>query len=198
MKIFANNLYKILGIILLSGVILAFFYFETSLFLKILVVLLGLTSLFSLSAAPEIIITLILYLGLYVLYNVRYGLAVPLALIMILVFGLTILVFYLEYRYRKTVVADKTQELQEATRNIVLVYLLTTGLVVLEIFLAMSFWPVDPKIKSLVITVIFCLICRIFYLYINSVLNLKKIVVFILISILILGGVLAFNMFYGA
>jgi len=152
-------------------------------------ILLGLLGLLTISSMGEILSLVILYLGLYDLYNIRYSLAIPLALIITIVFFLSMLVFYLETRFNKMA--------QNLAKNLFLLYLLTTGLIVMEIFLTMSFWPVDPKIKSLVIVIVFYLVLRIFYLYINNVLNLKKIVTLILICALVLGIVVAFNMWFG-
>ncbi|MFA6492673.1 MAG: hypothetical protein WCV58_00835 [Patescibacteria group bacterium] len=139
--------------------------------------------------SSEILVLVILYLGLYDLYNIRYGLAVPLSLILLAVFGLTLITFTLWLHFRKII--------KDLNKDLLWLYLVTIGLIVMEIFLTMSFWPVDPKIKSLVIVIIFYIICRTFYLYVNNVLNSKKVIVFILISLFILGAVLVFNMFFG-
>lgn len=93
-KFLANNLLRLLLVLALSLVILGFCYFETSLFLKIAVVVLGLIGFLGLKTAPEILILLIYYLGLYDLYNIRYGLAVPLSIIILLVFLFTVFIFY--------------------------------------------------------------------------------------------------------
>ncbi|MCL5407028.1 MAG: hypothetical protein M1429_00820 [Patescibacteria group bacterium] len=189
MKIISKYLWEILGALVLILVVLGFFYFETSTILRVLVVILGLLSLMAIRSASEILALLIFYLGLYDFYNIRYGLAVPLFLIILTVFGLTIFTFSLWIHFQKLS--------QRQDKNILWLYGITTGLIAMEIFLTMSFWPVEPKVKSLVIVVVFYIISRIFYLYINNVLNSKKIVVFILISLLILGAVLAFNLFFG-
>jgi len=174
---------------LLLGVVLGFFYFETSLFLRIMVIFLSISGFFFLKSMPEVLLLLIFYLGLYDLYNVRYSLAVPLALIIAVVFTLTILIFHLESRFKHLT--------ENMDKNLFQLFLATAGLLILEIFLTMTFWPVDPKIKSLVILFVFYLIFKTFYLYINSVLNLKKMATMILVTMMILGGVLVFNMFFG-
>lgn len=189
MKIISKYIWKFLTILSLVLVIFGFFYFEVSTTLRVMVILLGLIGLIYLSSMSEILMLLILYLGLYDLYNIRYGLAIPLALIILIVFGLATLIFYLESHFNKL--------FKEIEKNIFFLYLLSIGLIVLEIFLTMSFWPVDPKLKSLVIVVVFYILSRIFYLYINNVLNLKKAIVFILVSVLILGAVLVFNLIFG-
>lgn len=188
MKFLSKNLWKYLAIFILALVIFGFFYFEMSLFLRISLVMLGLIGLLTISSTADIIVFLILYFGLYDLYNIRYGLAIPLSLILLVVFALVLLVFFLWIRLSK---------FPQLEKNFLWFYAVTMGLIVIEIFLTMSFWPVDPKIKSLVIVVIFYIIFRIFYLHINNVLNSKKIVFLILVSMLILGAVLAFNMFFG-
>lgn len=189
MKKIIENLWIVVGFITCFLVIWGFFYFEASLLLRIMIILFALAGLVAVKTSPEIFLLLIFYLGLYDLYNIRYGLALPLALILAGVFGFSLLIFYLEARLNKILAC--------LDKNIFLFYLLLVGLMVLEIFLVMTFWPVDPKIKSLVIVIVFYLTSKIFYLYANSVINLKKIVVLIGVSILILAVVIAFNLWFG-
>lgn len=189
MKILTKLSWKLLSILLLIIVNIGFFYFETSLTLRVMAVLLSLTGFLSITYSPEIFTLVLLYLGLYDLYNVRYGLAIPLFIIIIIVFCLSSVCFFLETRFNK--LAEKL------SKNIFLLYLITTGLIILEIFLTMSFWPVDPKIKSLVIVIIYYLLGRIFYMHITNVLHLKKALNYIIVSIIVLGLVLVYNIFYG-
>lgn len=189
MKIIFKYSWQFLAIFTLVLVILGFFYFEASIFLRVMVIVLGAVGLMTIRSTSEILTLLILYLGLYDLYNIRYGLAVPLSVIILVVFGFTLLVFLLWANFRKIP--------HSLDKNLQRLYLVTTGLVVMEVFLTMSFWPVDPKIKSLVIVTIFYIISRVFYLYVNNMLHLKKVMAFIAISLLILGAVLVFNIFYG-
>lgn len=187
MKSLKASLWKYVAALSLLLVIAVFFYFESSFALRFMVVFLGLIGLFSFKQTPEILTLFVLYLGLYDLYNIRYGLAVPLSLILIAVFSLAVFVFFIWTKFAKFSALNK---------DIFLLYLIIAGLAVMEIFLTMSFWPVDPKIKSLVIVTAFGILIKVFYLYVNNVLNLKKTAIFILISLLVLGGVLLFNMLY--
>lgn len=190
MKIISSlNFAKFITFVVLGLVIFGFFYFETSTILRILVILLGLIGLWQMSKLPEILVMLLLYLGLYDFYNVRYGLAVPMAVILISVFGLAI---FLDYFLGKIY---KFEEVLE--KNIFLVYLFTTGLIILEIFMAMSLWPVDPKTKALVIVIVFYLCSRLIYLNVHRVLNLKRAGGFVLVSLLILASVIALGWWFG-
>ena len=190
MKIISSlNFAKFTAFLILGLVIAGFFYFETSITLRILVILLGLVGLWQLNRNPEILGVLLLYLGLYDFYNIRYGLAVPTATILIGVFGLAIFLVYL---------LTKIYNLGEILeKNIILVYLLTVGLIVLEIFLAMSLWPVDPKTKALVIVIVFYLSMRLVYLNAHHVLNLNRAAGFVIASILILAGVISLGWWQG-
>lgn len=188
-KLLSRNFWNFFSIIVLALVVLGFFYFETSTLLRIFVVTLGFISLISVRKNPEIFALFNLYLLFYDLYNVRYGLAFPLSIIILIVFGFTLAIFaFLVHFYKISKNLDK---------NLLWLYLAIAGLSVMEIFLAMSFWPVDPKIKSFVIVIIFYVIFRIFYLYANNVLNSKKVIVFMLISFFILAVVLTLNLFFG-
>ena len=184
MKIISSlNFLKIIAVLILGSEIFGFFYFENSIILLMLVILLGLVGLWQLRRNPEILAMLMLYLGLDDFYNVRYGLAVPMATILIAVFFLALFLTYLLMRIYKY-----EEILEKSTSS---TYLLTSGLVVLEIFLAMSLWPVDPKTKSLVIVIVFYLMNKLIYLNINRVLNLKRASGFIIVSIIILASVIS-------
>ena len=190
MKVISSLIFaKFIAFLILALVIAGFFYFETATVLRLLVILLGLVGLWQLKKLPEILAMLLLYLGLYDFYNIRYGLAVPMATILIGVFGLAIFLVYLLTKiYNLGEILDK---------NIILVYLLTAGLIVLEIFLAMSLWPVDPKTKALVIVIVFYLSMRLVYLNAHHVLNLNRAAGFVIASILILAGVISLGWWQG-
>lgn len=179
---------KLITFITLTLTIFGFFYFETSLILRILVVFLSLIGVWQIRNLSEILILLILYLGIFTLYNIRYGLAVPTAVILAIVGILTSFLFYAQSRLSILKPADK---------NLVNIFLLVTDLIVLEIFLVMSLWPVDPKTKTLVITVIFYLISKVVYLRFHNVLNLKRISGFLLASLVILATIFAVNWWMG-
>lgn len=190
MKIIKSTIFlKFLVFVALSLTVAGFFYFEASLLLRILVVILSLIGLWQISKTPEILAMILLYLGLYDFYNIRYGLAIPMAVILVAVFLLVVFLYYFLARiYQFKELIDK---------NIFLIYLLTLGLVVLEIFLAMSLWPVDPKTKTLVIVIAFYLMSKLIYLNVNRVLNLKRAAGFVIASVLILAGVISFTWWQG-
>ncbi|KKQ74413.1 MAG: hypothetical protein US94_C0005G0009 [Berkelbacteria bacterium GW2011_GWB1_38_5] len=179
-------LLKISNVVILFLALWSFFYFEPSAILRVLVVLLGIIGLWQINSNIEILSLINLYIGVNGLYNVRYGLAVPMAVIMIAVMGLTCLIFY-NYVILKNFSHEEN--------DLSMVFMLTVGLIVIEIFLTMSFWPVDPKTKSLVITAIFFLISKIIYLYANSMLSLKRAFGFVLVSLLVMGAVISLGWF---
>lgn len=174
--------------LLLGGSIWGFWYFEPSLFLKILVVGLALVGMIwaffkrsdkpQLASQREFLILLTLYLGLFSLYNLLYGLSIPLYLIMIAVLILTGGLFY------GLLVLDSLNILME--KPIFQLLTVTIGLAVLEVFLSLSFWPIDPKIKTMVIVVIFYLLTSLIYLYIHNVLKLKRVLGYVLICVIVL------------
>jgi hypothetical protein len=74
--------------------------------------------------------------------------------------------------------------------------IILVGLIVVEIFLALSFWPIDPQAKSLIIVVIFYLFTSLIYLYIHSVLKLKRVIGYLASSLLII-GLIILGIIYG-
>lgn len=179
---------KVVLVAILIATLAGFWYFETSVILKILVIILsgtGLVTAFAhktekppLRSPREFIILLILYLGLFDLYNLLYGLSIPLYLIMVATLILVAGLFF------GILVLDKIETILKP--SLFWVFIIMIGLVVLETFLSLSFWPIDPKIKSLIIVVIFYLVTNLIYLYTHSVLKLKRILGILIVSIVIL------------
>ncbi len=168
---------------------MGFFYFETSIFLRIFIIVFSLASfiwmLFQKDEKPplaskrEIVILLVLYLGFFSIYNLLYGLGIPLYFVMLAVWLLCSAMFY------SLLALDQIDTL--LTHPLFWVYTSLVGLVVLEVFLSLSFWPIDPKVKSLILVVIYYIITKIIYLYTHNVLNFKKILGFLIVSVLIIG-----------
>ena len=180
---------RIFVILALILVIWGFFYFETSLILRILVLGIGLTAIWQFNKYPEILILLVFYLGFYSLYNIRYSLAIPMAMILLMAYFLTTFLFY--------ALGKLNQFPTSFDSKIFNLFLVVTGLVILEVFLTMSFWPVDPKIKSLSLAVSFYLIFKVVYLKLSGMLNLKRIRGFAIASFLILSSVIAVSWLLG-
>ncbi|MEK7143175.1 MAG: hypothetical protein AAB785_03135 [Patescibacteria group bacterium] len=180
---------KILNLVILFLVIWGFYYFEPSLILRILIIALCLGAILQFGKIPELLILVNFYLGFYFLYNIRYSLAIPMAVILVAAFMITILLFYSLNQFIKYPIAFDIKKFN--------LFLVVTGLVILEIFLTMSLWPVDPNIKSLSLTVSFYLIFKIVYLELSGMLNLKKIRGFAIVSFLILSAVISVSWLLG-
>lgn len=180
---------RVILIAILIASLYGFWYFETALILKIIALILAGTGIFMafsgttekppLTSRREFLILLVLYLGLYSLYNLLYGLSIPLYLIMIAVLVLVSGLFF------GLLILDRLETLIDPP--LFRVFIILLGLVVLEIFLSLSFWPIDPKVKSLIIVVMFYLITNLIYLYTHSMLKLKRIVGFLIVAMVILG-----------
>lgn len=179
---------KVTIVMILAATLIGFWYFENSLILKILVVILTVTGLLvaliqktqkpPLRSPREFIILLILYLGLFTLYNLLYGLSIPLYLVMIAILVLVAGLF------AGLLVLDRLGTI--ISPPLFWVFILMVGLVVLETFLSLSFWPIDPKVKGLIIVVIFYLMTNLIYLYAHSVLKLKRTIGILIVSVAIL------------
>jgi len=189
MKKYSPYLWKISLVLIGILSIWGFFYFESSWTVRILLLSIVLIGVMSRKKSSEIIIVTILYLGLYDLYNIIYGLAIPLALITWIVFCLASFLFFAQNKFN-----EKNQVTES---NVFSLYLVVIGLTILEIFLVMYLWPVEPKIKSLVISAIFYVVLRVFYLNANNMLNLKRTLPLIIVSLIILGAVITINILLG-
>jgi len=169
---------KIICFVLLVLATAGFFVFESSLTIRILVLLLGLIGLFQINKLPEFLVLIDLYLALYVLYNIRYGLAVPMSIILVMVIILAIFLSYVNFHLK---------EGQPLPRERLWVYLLVIGLLVLEVFLTMSFWPFDPKTKTLTVVTCFYIFSRAVYFQANNMLSLKRMSGILAVSTVLLG-----------
>lgn len=183
---------KILFLSVLALSILGFWYFEESILLKVLIIMLALGGLFvalknkkdkiSHASNFEFLSLLILYLGIYVIYNILYSINLPLYAAMVVVLILVTALFF------SMLSLDQVDTIlpKEVFRGLILLL----GLVVLELFLGLYFWPIEPEAKSLILVVVFYLITSIIYLYIHSMLRLNKIRGYLIVSILILAIIL--------
>lgn len=188
---------KIILAFLLGVSIFGFFYFETSLILRIMVVVLGLGSFIwgikvnkndsPLSNKREVLILFILYLSLSSIYNLIYSLGIPLAVVMV---SVCVLVFAL---FGGLLVIDRLNDRFAGPRFWVFVVL--AGLVLLEIFLSLTFWPVDPKFKSLILVIVFYCMTNVIYLYAHDMLKLKRIINLLIVCVIIL-ALIIFAIFY--
>ena len=179
---------KILLFVLLIGSLIGFWYFEYSLILRILVIVLAVAgsglAFFNVSEKPqlssrrEFLILLVLYLGLFTLYNLLYGLSIPLFIIMIAILMLVSSLFF------GIIMMDRIDVLID--KPLFRLFIILMGLAILEIFISLSYWPIDPKLKSLIIVVIFYIITNLIYLYVHSMLKLKRIAGYLIVSIIIL------------
>ncbi|MEI6039773.1 MAG: hypothetical protein WCP93_00250 [Candidatus Berkelbacteria bacterium] len=188
-----NDQWLLRGKLILAAIlavsVYGFFYFETSIILKVLVVVIAGVSFYMgirheaekppLTSHREFLILFVLYLAVFTLYNLLYGLGIQLYLIMIAVWLLVTLLFLC------MLILDKIDTLMR--RALFWLFASLNGLVVLEVFLSLAFWPVDPKIKSLILVVVFYLITNLIYLYTHNVLRFKKVLGYFVVSVLILG-----------
>lgn len=192
MKINLQQLYlaeKIFLAGLLIASLIGYWYFEYSWILRTLSIIISLVGISlayfqknqpKLGSHKELIILLILYLSTYSLYNLLYSLNLPIYLIMIAILGVVSLAFFI------LLSLDGLDKLIEKPVFNLLVILM--GLVVLEIFLSLYFWPIDPKIKSLIIVLVFYLSTNLIYLFAHGILKIRKIMGYLIVTIVIFGA----------
>ncbi len=169
---------KFISFALLILATVGFFFFESSLAIRILVLLLGLIGLIQVKKFPEFLVLINLYLSLYVLYNIRYGLAVPMSIILVAVLIISIFLFYVNFQLK---------EGQQLAKERLWLGLLVIGLLTLEVFLVMSFWPFDPKTKSLTVVTCFYIFSRAVYFQANNMLSLKRMSGILIVTTFLLG-----------
>lgn len=171
----------------LIGTILGFWYFESSNLLKIIILILAFSGLiFALrnkktqhfASKFELLSLLILYLGVFTIFNMLYIFNLPLYAAMIVILALVTALFY------STLSLDQADHF--LPKEIFQSLILLLGLVILEIFLGLYFWPIDFEAKSLILVIVFYLIVSLIYLYIHSMLRLRKILGYVVVSIFIL------------
>jgi hypothetical protein len=183
---------KILLITVLIVSVWGFWYFEESLFLRILSIVFALGGVWlvfrksaetsKLTSQRELLVLFILYLGFLSFYNLLYGMNLPIYVILSGISILTVVTFYSLFGL------DDFKNLLGKEVFHVLIALL--AIVVLELFLSLYFWPVAPETKSLILVVILYLIMSLVYLHIHSMLRLKRVAGYLVVSFLILGAIL--------
>lgn len=176
--------------ILFLGVLLSslwgFWVFEENLTLKIMAIFLATISIVlavrnsdkQASSKFELTALLILYLGIFSLYNLLYSVNLPLYLVMIVILILVVALVF------SVLSLDQVYGLIK--KEVSNTFILLNGLVILEVFLSLYFWPIDPEVKSLVIVLFFYLILTLIYLHIHSMLRLKRVAGYLIVSLIIL------------
>lgn len=139
----------IVTVLLLVGV-LGFWFFQGFLFLKILAVVLAILSLYTFwfKEKGELIVFFSLYFGIYTLYNLYFsGLYFPQYLwqsMLTIAAAAALLYLILFWPYRHLY---NTYQL--------IFYQILTILILMEVFLALTFWPINPETKSLILVLTF-------------------------------------------
>ena len=180
---------KLLFLGVLVGTLLGFWYFESSMLIKIIATVLVLIGLIIslkkgqnqsnlLNSRFEMLSLLSVYLGVFTLYNLIYSINFPIYIVMVMILILVTMTVF------TTLAMDKIDEL--LSREIFYSFILLMGLIVTEVFLSLYFWPINVEIKSLVLVVVVYQIMTLIYLYVRSMLRLNKIIGFLIVNILIL------------
>jgi len=180
---------KLLFAGVLLGTLSGFWYFESSMLIKILATVLVLIGLIMslkkgqnqsnlLNSRFEILSLLSVYLGVFTLYNLIYSINFPIYIVMIMIMILVTMTAF------TTLAMDKVDE--SLSKEIFYSFILLMGLIVTEVFLSLYFWPINVEIKSLILVVVFYQIMTLIYLYVRSMLRLNKIAGFLIVNFLIL------------
>lgn len=190
---------KILFSLFIGLTILGFWYFEENIYLIILTGILGIVSLYLIfkkedekphfASRFQFPALLVLYFGFFDLYNFLYSINLPLYMVMIIILLLVSGLFF--------VVVTIDQASGKIDKEVLPVYVTTIGLVILQVFLSLYFWPIAPEVKSFIIIIIFYLILSLVYLHIHNMLRLGKVVGFLIASFVVLTIVLVLSWFYG-
>ena len=173
----------------LIGTLSGFWYFESSMLIKISATVLVLIGLFMslrkrqnqsnlLNSRFEMLSLLSVYLGVFTLYNLIYSINFPIYIVMIMILILVIITAF------AVLAMDRVDE--SLNKELFYSFILLIGLVITEVFLSLYFWPINVEIKSLVLVVIFYQIMTLIYLYTRSMLRLNKIIGFLIVNFLIL------------
>lgn len=151
--------------LLLVGV-LGFWFFQNFIFLKILAVALAVLALYTfwLADKGEIIVFATLYFGIYSLYNLYFSGALfpnylwESMLTIAVAAGLLFLILFWPYRHLYS-----TAEL--------IFYQILTILILMEIFIALTFWPINPETRSLILVLAFYACSSLYLAKITATLN---------------------------
>jgi len=180
---------KLLFAGVLLGTLSGFWYFESSMPIKISATILMLTGLFMsfkksrnqsslLNSRFEMLSLLTVYLGVFTLYNFIYIVNFPIYIVMAMILILVTVTAF------TTLAMDGVDE--SLSKEIFYSFILLMGLIITEVFLSLYFWPINVEIKSLVLVVVFYQIMTLIYLYVRSMLRLNKIAGFLIVNFLIL------------
>jgi len=164
----------------------AFFVtFEVSLYLKLAMMGLVLFAYFMAKIKKtDFALMLTVFLIFFDLFNFLYirplGYTFPVSIAMLLAVALGCLLFYMGLAIRES---DTEMKIK---KNLNFFYTFILGLVLLEVFLSMSFWQIDPKNKSIILLVAFYLVWGLVCLRVENMLSLRKVFLYLFLSFLTL------------
>ncbi len=118
------------------------------------------------------------YLLFYSVFNVSVGFAMPLWLLMLVVVAIGFMIFY------------SILWASGLDRSSTILYTVLFGFLMSEVFLIVSFWPVDPSAKSIVLVVTMYIFWGLLSHWIERVLTGRVVVEYILVGIILMSVVL--------
>ena len=176
-------------LIIFAFSIFGFLNFETDLIIKVLMVFLSFFAVLISVGREKINLLLIItyYLMIFNFYNLYLLYLWPLGVVMLGMIALSAIIFYFSTHFQM-IATEKNQWL---------VYLVVFILVMLEIFLSLITWPIDPKGKAMILASIFYLIWGFICLEANGQFNFKKCLIYLLISGSIVTAIILTSNWYG-
>jgi hypothetical protein len=118
------------------------------------------------------------YLLFYSIFHVSVGFALPLWILMIMVVSFGFTIFY------------SILWASGLDRSSTILYTVLFGLLMSEIFLIVSFWPVDPSAKSIVLVVAMYIYWGLLSHWLERVLTRRVVIEYILVGVLLMSVVL--------
>ncbi|HPN67362.1 MAG TPA: hypothetical protein PLZ62_01770 [bacterium] len=118
------------------------------------------------------------YLLFYSIFHISVGFALPLWLLMLLVVGFGFMIFY------------SILWASGLDRSSTILYTVLFSLIMSEIFLIVSFWPVDPSAKSIVLVVAMYIFWGLLSHWLERVLTKRVVIEYILVGVFLMSIVL--------
>lgn len=118
------------------------------------------------------------YLLFYSISNISMGFSMPLWVLMLIVVVISFMIFY-------SILWASGLE-----RSLAILYTVLFGFLMSEIFMVISFWPVDPSAKSIVLVVALYIFWGLLSHWIERVLTTRTVIEYILVGLFLMAVVL--------
>lgn len=188
------NLNNLVLLIINFFVFLSFLQFESSTLIKIIIIFFWIISLYLyfFKKQQEFLIFTLLYLVFYTSYSFYYHMNWSLWLVLIVLIIFLILTTYVFINSKN----EEIMHFHQNNKNVLFFYYSLINLIIIEFFITLIPWPIDPKGKSIIILCVYYMIYGAIKLWNEKKFNISNLLIYLVVGIIIIFGIIVTSSWY--